>query len=143
MKRTDRRSDCPINHALELVGDSWSLLIIRDLMFKGKHTYADFSASEEKISTSVLADRLRSLVDSGIIVRVGSGRSTRYELTRKGADLLPMLVEMIAWSARHDPLTAAPQAFVEQAKSDRDGLLAHLEAELIAHHPSLGPRNAS
>ena len=137
MKRTDRRSDCPINVALELFGDTWSLLIIRDLMFKGKNTYAEFEASGEQISTSVLADRLKRLVDHGIIERFGSGRSTYYALTPKGADLLPMLVEMILWSAKHDAKTPVPHGFVERAVRDRDGLHAQLTEEMVANNPSL------
>jgi DNA-binding HxlR family transcriptional regulator len=134
VKRTDRRSDCPTNFAVELLGDSWSLLIIRDLMFKGKRTYAEFAASEEQISTSVLAARLRSLVMAGIIRRTGSGRTTRYFLTRKGADLLTVMVEMILWSAKHDPATAAPEDFVARARSDRNRLLSELEAQISAAH---------
>jgi DNA-binding HxlR family transcriptional regulator len=134
VKRTDRRSDCPTNFAVELLGDSWSLLIIRDLMFKGKRTYAEFAASEEQISTSVLAARLRSLVRAGIIRRTGSGRATRYFLTRKGADLLALMVEMILWSAKRDPATGAPDDFVTRARSDRDGLLSALEAQISAAH---------
>ena len=82
MKRTDRRSDCPINFAVELLGDSWSFLVVRDLMFKGKRTYAEFAGSDEHISSSVLAARLRHLAEAGIIRRAGVGRATRYSLTR-------------------------------------------------------------
>jgi DNA-binding HxlR family transcriptional regulator len=134
MKRTDRRSDCPINFALELFGDTWTLLIIRDLMFKGKRTYAEFAASEEQISTSVLADRLKTLVDAGVVRRTGSGRSTRYSLEQKGADLLPVMIDMIVWSARYDAATAAPDTFVNRAVDDRDGLLAELGALVAADH---------
>ena len=134
MRRTDRRSDCPVNFAVQLLGDSWSLLVIRDLMFKGKRTYAEFAGSEERISTNVLADRLRSLVEAGLVRKEGRGRGTRYSLTEKGIDLVPVLVEMILWSARHDPKTAAPAEFVDRATSDREGLLEALRAELMASH---------
>jgi DNA-binding HxlR family transcriptional regulator len=139
MKRTDRRSDCPINFALELFGDTWTLLIIRDLIFKGKRTYAEFAASEEQISTSVLADRLKKLVDAGVVRRSGSGRSTRYSLEQKGADLLPVMVDMIVWSARHDPATAAPETFVSRAVADREGLLAELGSLVAADHALAHP----
>lgn len=139
MKRTDRRSDCPINFAVEIFGDTWTLLIIRDLMFKGKRTYAEFAASEEQISTSVLADRLKKLVDAGVVRRSGSGRSTRYSLEQKGADLLPVMVDMIAWSARYDPATAAPESFVSRAVEDRDGLLAELGSLVAGDHELAHP----
>lgn len=138
MRRTDRRSDCPVNFALQLLGDSWSLLVIRDLMFKGKRTYTEFAGSEERISTNILADRLRSLVRAGLVRKEGRGRGRRYHLTEKGIDLLPVLIEIILWSARHDPKTATPAEFVEQATNDRAGLVAHLRAELMASHLERG-----
>jgi DNA-binding HxlR family transcriptional regulator len=137
VRRTDRKSDCPINFTLERLGDPWSLLVIRDLMFKGKRTYSEFADSGERISTNILADRLRSLCSAGIIRKSGRGRSTRYSLTPKGIDLLPVLVEMILWGGRHDPGSGAPEAFLQRASGDRAGLLEELRAELIHEH---GPR---
>ncbi|KPK65026.1 MAG: hypothetical protein AMS21_05865 [Gemmatimonas sp. SG8_38_2] len=134
MRRTDRRSDCPVNFAVQLLGDSWSLLVVRDLMFKGKRTYAEFAQSEERISTNILADRLRSLVEAGLVRKQGRGRGTRYSLTEKGIDLLPVLVDMILWSARHDPATATPAEFVDRATNDREGLLADLRDGLMESH---------
>ena len=134
MKRQDRRSDCPTNYALQVVGDSWSLLLVRDLMFKAKRTYSEFAASEERISSNILAERLRSLAEQGIIRKDGSGRTTRYSLTAKGLDLLPLMVEMIVWSGRYDPKTAAPASFLKRAKEDRGGLLTTLEQELRTTH---------
>jgi DNA-binding HxlR family transcriptional regulator len=134
MKRRDRRSDCPTNYALQVVGDSWSLLVVRDLMFAGKRTYSEFAASEERISSNILAERLRSLAAQGIIRKDGVGRATRYSLTPKGLDLLPLMVEMIVWAAQHDRNTAAPASFLERAHNDREGLLAHLATELRVAH---------
>ena len=130
MKRYDRRSDCPTNYALQTIGDSWSLLIVRDLMFKGKQTFSEFADSEERISTNVLASRLASLAEAGIIVKQGAGKATRYSLTPKGLDLLPTMVEMIVWSGRHDPNTAAPADFLRRAANDRGALLAEVESRL-------------
>jgi DNA-binding HxlR family transcriptional regulator len=134
VKRTDRRSDCPINHALQIVGDSWSLLVMRDLMFVEKRTFADFMQSEERISTNVLTNRLRSMVREGLIRRDGRGRGTRYSLTRKGLDLLPTMLELIVWSARYDADTAAPPRVVARAAADRDGLLEELRGHLVTAH---------
>ena len=138
MKRTERRSDCPTNFAVQAFGDGWSLLVVRDLMFKGKRTFAEFAASEERIATNVLADRLRSLQLAGIVRRDGDGRSTRYSLTRKGIDLLPLMVEMILWSARHDAHTATPATFVRRATRSRDVVFAELRARLVAWGASIG-----
>jgi DNA-binding HxlR family transcriptional regulator len=134
VKRTDRRSDCPTNFALQSFGDSWSLLIIRDLMFKRKHTFSEFANSEERISTNILTSRLSQLQESGIIRRDGEAKSTRYYLTRRGMDLLPTMVEMIVWSAGHDPDSAAPTSFVELARSNRPALLRELERRVMDEH---------
>jgi DNA-binding HxlR family transcriptional regulator len=123
-----------VNFAVQLLGDSWSLLVVRDLMFKGKRTYAEFAQSEERISTNILAGRLRSLVEAGLVRKQGRGRGTRYSLTEKGIDLLPVLVDMILWSARHDPATATPAEFVDRATNDREGLLADLRDGLMESH---------
>lgn len=130
MKRTQRRSDCPINFALQTFGDAWSLLIIRDLMFTGRRTYSDFLNAEEGMATNILAARLRQLQTAGLIQRHGEGRGAEYALTAKGADLLPAMVELIAWSARHDRRTAAPRAFVSRIRNDRSRLLAELRSQL-------------
>jgi DNA-binding HxlR family transcriptional regulator len=113
-------------------GDAWSLLIIRDLMFKDRARYSDFLRAEEGIATNVLADRLARLEGDRIIEKDGEGgrgSSTRYRLTTKGVDLLPILLEIIAWSARYDRKTAADRAFVRRFHADRKGL----EAEIRAH----------
>src|SRR3989440_6528835 len=102
MKRRHRKSDCPVHFALEVFGDAWTLLIIRDLMFKGRTTYTDFLRAEEGIATNILADRLLRLEEDGIVIkeRVPDG-GTRHRLTPKGIDLLPILLEIIGWSAKY------------------------------------------
>ena len=130
MKRTARRSDCPINFALQTFGDGWSLLVIRDLLFTERCTYTDFLRAEERIATNILADRLEQLQAQGLIRRLGKGRAARYALTQKGLDLLPAMLELISWSARHDRRTAAPPGFVARIRSERATLLAQLREEL-------------
>lgn len=133
----DLRSHCPINFALEHFGDKWSLLIIRDLMFKGKRHYNEFLDAEEKVSTSVLSSRLRQLEQRGLI-RSGEDHvkksRIRYSLTEKGIALAPMMVEMILWSADHDPDTEATADFLVPARTDRATLLATLDRQLRADH---------
>ena len=122
-----RRSDCPISFALDVFGDRWTLLVIRDLLFKHKHRYGEFLGSEERIATNILADRLRKLEDAGMITRTKAARNAggvSYALTEKGLDLAPILVEMILWSAKHDAATAAEPEFVAAALRDRQALVA-------------------
>lgn len=130
MKRTARRSDCPINFALQIFGDAWSLLVIRDLMFTDRRTYTDFLNAEEGMATNVLADRLEQLQRAGLIRKSGAGRGAEYGLTRKGLDLLPAMLELISWSARHDKHTAAPREFVTRIRKNRAAVLAELETRL-------------
>ena len=126
MKRSDRRSDCPINFAVQTFGDAWSLIILRDLMFTDRRAYGDFLAAEEGIATNILAARLEYLQEVGLIVR----REGAYGLTRKGLDLLPAMLDLIAWSGKHDARTATPKPFLRRIARDREGLLAELGAQL-------------
>jgi DNA-binding HxlR family transcriptional regulator len=118
-----------VHFALEVFGDPWTLLVIRDLMFKGRTRYTDFLNAEEGIATNVLADRLLRLEEDGIVEK----DDATYRLTAKGIDLAPILVEIIGWSAKHDPKTAADRAFVRRLRHDRDALLADIRAELGAN----------
>jgi DNA-binding HxlR family transcriptional regulator len=129
MKRRHRKSDCPIHFALEVFGDAWTLLIIRDLMFKGRKTYTDFLRAEEGIATNVLADRLVRLEEDGIIEKE-SASGGEYRLTPKGIDLLPIMLEVIGWSAKYDPKTAADREFVRRLRKDASGLRAEIRADL-------------
>lgn len=125
---TNRRSDCPVNVALELLGDRWSLLIVRDLMFRGYRTYGQFLGADESIATNMLADRLRKLVASGIITTVQNDadrRKINYRLTPKGMDLAPVMIELILWSARHEKTFATPAA-IRRIEKNRDEFLAQV-----------------
>lgn len=128
-----RRSDCPIHFALEAFGDSWTLLIVRDLMFKGRTTYTEFLRAEEGIATNILADRLVRLERDGIIERDQQRASGGYRLTAKGIDLLPIMLEVISWSAKHDPSTAAPRSFVRRVRADRGALELEIRAGIRDH----------
>jgi DNA-binding HxlR family transcriptional regulator len=115
-----------VHFALEVFGDAWTLLIIRDLMFKGRTTYGDFARAEEGIATNILADRLARLEANGIVEL--DGRS--YRLTSKGVDLLPILLAIIAWSTKYDPRTAADRAFVRRYRADPRALEAEIRKGL-------------
>lgn len=135
MRRRRRRSDCPIHFGLEVFGDPWTLLILRDLLLKGRSAYSDFLHAEEGIATNVLADRLTRLEQDGLVVAdrgAGGGRAHRYRPTSKAIDLLPVLLEIIAWSAAYDPATAADPAFVARLRSDPAGLERDLRDQVAA-----------
>ena len=133
MKKIKRRSDCPVSFALDIFGDKWSLLIIRDLMFENKKTYGEFFKSEENIATNILADRLLHLENSGLIKKkqdkVNKSRII-YSLTDKGIDLIPVMLEIVKWSAEYDKKTGAPADFVERVKKDKENLIKEITNNL-------------
>ena len=97
-----RRSNCPVNFAVETIGDKWSLVILRDIIFWGKRTYGEFLKSDERIATNILAGRLEYLEKEGLISKTQDPADKRkeiYTVTERGLDMVPMFVEMIAWSA--------------------------------------------
>lgn len=121
-KRQRRRSNCPINFALESFGDTWSLLIVRDIVYFGKQTYGEFLDSDEAIATNILASRLAELEEKGILVKTPNAHDKRqelYRLTEKGLDLIPILLEMANWGAHHDSQTSAPAAWIESVNADK------------------------
>lgn len=133
MANTKRRSDCPINFALELFGDRWTFLIVRDLMFKGKHYYKEFLEAEEGIATNILADKLSALEKAGIVSKTvdPTHRSKQiYKLTKKGIDLVPVLVEVIMWSSKYDKYSGTDVKFVRSVKRDKDGVLKEICSRL-------------
>jgi len=126
-----RRSRCPVSFALDRVGDKWSLLVVRDIMFRGKETYGEFLESGDGIATNVLADRLKCLEIDGIIEKSRDPENKRrylYRLTDKGRDLAPVLLEMMRWSAKYDADTGAPQELLELLENDMEGLLEKVHA---------------
>jgi DNA-binding HxlR family transcriptional regulator len=99
------RSDCPISCSLDVFGDKWSLLIIRDIMLRGKLSYSEFLTSEEKIATNILANRLSVLEAEGILFKqVSPANKSKfiYSLTEKGIDLLPIIIEIMDWGAKYN-----------------------------------------
>src|SRR5204863_6586764 len=122
----ERRSGCPLNASVEILGDRWSLLIIRDMMLRGFRTYKEFLGSYEGIATNILADRLRKLIAHGIITpqrNPSDGRKVIYWLTPKGIDLAPVLTEMVLWAAAHE--NTGNQALVRQIQQDKEKFLNH------------------
>jgi DNA-binding HxlR family transcriptional regulator len=126
-----KRSDCPVNFAVETLGDKWSLVILRDIIFWGKHTYGEFLKSDEKIATNILANRLEYLEKEGLISKSphpDDKRKDYYSVTEKGVALVPMFIEMIAWSAQQetwqtmDHCNATPQqvSFVQKAATTKN-----------------------
>jgi DNA-binding HxlR family transcriptional regulator len=133
-----RRSACPLNASVEMLGDRWSLLILRDMMLRGYETFNEFLHSDEKIATNILADRLRRLESYGIISSQqdpSDGRKLIYSLTAKGIDLAPVLTEMVLWAARHEE--TGNQPLVRQMRTAKEQLLAEVRNRWKEKHGSL------
>ena len=102
---------CPINAALLVLGDRWSLLVVRDLLFAGYRTFNQFLHSGQGIATNILADRIKGLLDAGILTKQpdpDDGRKWIYSLTPKGVDLAPVLLELSKWGSRYEGGVAPP-----------------------------------
>ncbi len=116
---------CPIRFGLGVFGDKWTLLIVRDLLFKQKKYYGEFTDPIEGIATNILSDRLNRLQENEIIGKKRdpqNGSRFIYHLTQKGKDLLPMMLAIVEWSQKYDPATEAPDSFMESLRNDPDGL---------------------
>jgi DNA-binding HxlR family transcriptional regulator len=134
------RSSCPLNAFLEMFGDRWSLLIVRDLLFGDLHEFGEFLSAKERIATNVLADRLRRLESYGVVVKRAhptDARKSVYALSRKGADLAPTLIEMTLWAAAHKNLEI-PQPLRRRMTEEREAMLADLRARVEASNAKAG-----
>ena len=130
-RSTKRRSGCPLNASVEMLGDRWSLLIIRDMMLRGFRSYKEFLECYEGIATNILADRLRKLVAYGIITTKpdpSDGRKVIYLLTSKGIDLAPVLTEMVLWAAAHED--TGNQALIRLMRKDKEQFLVGVRERL-------------
>lgn len=132
------RSDCPLNFGLEIFGDRWSLLIIRDLMFFGKRYYNEFLGSAEEISTNILADRLAMLEKEKIIQKrkdKGHKQKLVYSLTQKGIDLLPVIIEIGLWSEKYaSKLNPGRDIILGEAKKDHRKGITKMKTRLYKEH---------
>jgi DNA-binding HxlR family transcriptional regulator len=136
--KSKHRSGCPVSVSLEMIGDRWSLLIIRDLMVRGYRTFKEFEESGENIATNILADRLRKLESTRIIttqVDEVDRRKVNYRLTQKGIDLAPLLLELLIWGARHEK-TEAPCAAIEKMAQYRNALLSEVRRRWKENDPT-------
>ena len=137
MSEVWKRSDCPISFSLDIFGDKWSLLIIRDIMFKDKRNYGEFASADEKIATNILADRLSILEKTGIIKKEKDPDHKSkfiYSLTKKGIDLLPVLIEIIKWGAMYDKDTATPPEFIKRVKNNKENVIKEFMDQLRKAH---------
>ena len=135
------RSACPINLTLEVVGDKWSLLIIRDIIFGNRRHYRELlTKSDEGISSNILADRLKTLVEQGILTRTDDPTHKQkaiYSLTEKGIELVPVIAQMAYWGRRHLPVSEELSIRAQVMEEGGDRLIADMMYELRESHVGL------
>ena len=129
-----QRSGCPISCSLDLLGDKWSLLIVRDMVFVQKRHFKDFLKSDEKIATNILSSRLARLESLGIISKQADPESKRqviYSLTTKGIALIPLLVELVCWGSIHLGAPDADPDAVKKIQADKAKFIRSLEKKCL------------
>ncbi|SKC62212.1 winged helix-turn-helix transcriptional regulator [Ohtaekwangia koreensis] len=133
MAKSKKRSDCPVSCSLDVWGDKWSLLIIRDLMTAKQCTYGDFLKSPEGIATNILASRLQALEENKIIEKLDhpdSKAKVLYKLTRKGIDLLPIMIEINVWAEKYFTIPEDRKQLLKEVKKDKPGFVKAFTKEL-------------
>jgi DNA-binding HxlR family transcriptional regulator len=132
------RSGCPINLTLEALGDKWSLIVVRDILFGGRRRFRELlTGSQEAIASNILADRLQHLVELGVLTRAADPTHKQkqiYSLTEMGIQLLPVFVALGAWGRRFLPATEALSIRAELLERGGSKLLERFMAELRAEH---------
>lgn len=140
MKTSERRSTCPINYWVEIFGDKWMLLLLRDIMFNGKNSFLEFRASAEKVSSAVLTEKLNLLLAEGIVAKVTSHKNASkflYLITDKGIELVPLMVEFLDWGSRHNP-DGGPKLLLERIKQSKKEAIAEIQDTLRGERRSHG-----
>ncbi|MCD8740982.1 helix-turn-helix transcriptional regulator [Mucilaginibacter roseus] len=144
METIERRSSCPINYSVEIFGDKWMLLILRDLMFNGKNSFLEFRASAEKISSAVLTEKLNILLNEGIVTKITSPKNASkflYLLTDKGIELVPFMVEILNWGSRYNP-NGGPKTLLEGIKKNKKKAVTEIQDKLRSQRQSLIEKQA-
>ena len=132
MKTINSRSDCPIGYTLDIFGDKWTMLIIRDLLLYGKDSFSEFLCSDEKIATNILTDRLNMLLRDGFVTKHTAPTNKSkflYRPTEKTIELVPVLMEITLWAEKYNP-AGAPTDIVEPLKNNRTKALRDLKKKV-------------
>jgi DNA-binding HxlR family transcriptional regulator len=133
-----RRSRCPIAASLDLLGDRWTLLVLRDMVFRGHRYFQQFAASPEGIATNTLAERLDRLEEAGVIRKErdpDDGRRNRYVLTEEGLAAIPLLIDLIVWGAKLDPGIDYPERRLAWMANEREDVIRYYRAKLTGEQP--------
>ena len=129
------RSKCPTSCALDILGDKWSLLVIRDMIYFKKKTFNEFLKSNEKIATNILASRLKKLEEFGLISKSNNQKNKKvniYKLTAIGLDIIPTLIELTMWSIKNVEKTEVVKSISSEYLEDRAKLISNMKSNYLA-----------
>jgi DNA-binding HxlR family transcriptional regulator len=143
-----RHSGCGLAYSLDIFGDKWTLIIVRDMVMGGKRHFGEFMASPEKMASNILSDRLKRLEESCIVSRTQDPANESkfiYELTPKGKELIPLVLDLLVWGSRHDPNSNTPAALLRWLNKDRDGAIKAIlkslkDKESFVHAHGFAPK---
>ena len=130
---SSHRSSCPVSCALDILGDKWTLLVLRDILLKRKRYFREFLTSPEKIASNILTDRLKKLEACKIVIRrqdPDSKRRILYSLTEKGMDLIPVILELLRWDAKHEVANNGHDQLIEQFERNPQEVIAEIRLSL-------------
>lgn len=139
------RSQCPLANALDLLGDRWTLLVLRDLIFYNRREFGELIEGGEGIATNVLTERLGRLCSSGLVARFDhptNGKKYIYRVTEQGIDLIPMMIELVIWSERHLPAVRVPPERMAPLVKDRKNFIRKLSQTLLSELKAAGRAHA-
>lgn len=138
-KPAARRSRCPIAFSLDVFGDRWTLLVLRDMTFFGRRYFHEFLDAGEGIATNILSDRLDRLESAGMVEKAPDPDDRRrnvYRLTEKGTDVIPVLLDLVVWGAKYDPDTPITADFLRRVHDDREGVIAYYRERHVLGPPA-------
>ncbi|WP_461072962.1 winged helix-turn-helix transcriptional regulator [Spirosoma horti] len=134
MKAIGSRSTCPVGYTLDVFGDKWTLLLLRDMIFDGKNSWLEWRASAEQIAPSVLSDRVNLLMNEKYLIKkVSDSNASKflYYLTDKGLDLIPLMVELMAFGCRYNPQGGSAY-WMKKIESDKNKTISELQEKMLA-----------
>jgi DNA-binding HxlR family transcriptional regulator len=130
---SSHRSSCPVSCALDILGDKWTLLVLRDILLKRKRYFREFLTSPEKIASNILADRLKKLEVAGMILRrydPNNGCKIAYTVTEKGTDLIPVILELLRWGAKHEVHNNGHDQLIERFERNPQEVITEIRSSL-------------
>lgn len=141
-KDNARQSGCTVAYCLDLFGDRWSLIVVRDMVLQAKRYFGEFLESPERIASNILADRLKRLEEVGVVTKNEDPENQKkfiYSLTPKGLDLIPLILDMFVWAAKHSDFPKQAKQMARRFETDRDTVINEIIVSIKENRPYVIP----